>query len=42
MQHNVGPRPRRLNVPELGAMMLTLQPVRNLACVSEVPVVVEI
>jgi len=45
VQHNVGPRPRRLNVlPEIGAMMLTPQPVSNLARVSgwEVPVVVEI
>jgi hypothetical protein len=33
VQHNVGPRPRRLNVlPEIGAVMLTPQPVRNLAC----------
>jgi hypothetical protein len=35
VQHNVGPRPRRLNVlPEIGAMMLTPQPVRDLARVS--------
>ena len=45
MAHEPGPRPRRLNVfPEIGAMMLTPQPVRNLACVSgwEVPVEVGI